>query len=171
MTGTKRSLGWEDIFKCYPIFDSICAYLDPKDIYAFRLTTKQLSPFFEILFRSQWNINRKLTRFVRDPIGLRSQLGRHGALISGSFAVQFFDRGVWEAGLDVYVHGSNADGLGEYLVGREGYVVRDVRTEENGGLVEFTRQVKHISQVRELGFSLGTSALVRGLYTHSLGMF
>ncbi|EPE36883.1 hypothetical protein GLAREA_09046 [Glarea lozoyensis ATCC 20868] len=140
MTDIHSLVGWQNIFKCYPIFDNICAYLEPNDILLFQLTTKQLTPFFETLFRTQWNINRQLKRFVKDPVSFRSQLATYDALISGSFAVQFFERKIWEdSELDVYVEGwiddqDSFDALGEYLVVNEGYTLQSARTIANGGL-------------------------------------
>jgi hypothetical protein len=149
MTESNQSLSWQDIFQCYPIFDTICAHLEPNDILYLRLTTKQLSPFFETLFRTQWNINRQLLRFIKDPISFRSQLAEHDALISGSFALQFFERRIWrDSDLDVYVEElKSPDALGDYLIENEGYTLLSTKTFENGGLRIFVERIKRISQV------------------------
>jgi hypothetical protein len=162
MTNPTQLLGWQDIFKCYPIFDTICAHLEPSDIISLRLTTKQLSPLFETLFRTQWNINRQLTRFIKDPISFRSQLAEHDALISGSFALQFFDRRIWrDSDLDVYVGGQKSpDAVGYYLVKHEGYTLEIAKTVENGGLLEHVERVKLVSQVpRNSNTQLGSRVL------------
>lgn len=120
---------WQSIFNAYPIFDGICSYLEPRDIIALQKTTKQLARPLESLFQTQWNINGRLNRFVGDPVGLRSQMGRCDALISGSFALQFFDRVVWnDFDLDIYVQGprlnpgsTKLDGMARYLIYEEGY--------------------------------------------------
>ncbi|TGO09082.1 hypothetical protein BTUL_0180g00150 [Botrytis tulipae] len=152
MSGPNRHLDWKDIFLCYPIFDNICAYLDPNDILFFRLTTKQLSSSFDSLFKAQWNINRQLTRFVKDPVGFRSKLAEHDALITGSFALQFFERRFWlDSDLDIYVQGANdlrnPEQIGKYLVNHEGYNLQGSKTEANGGLINHVGQLKYISQV------------------------
>lgn len=152
MSGSNRHLDWKDIFLCYPIFDNICAYLDPNDILFFRLTTKQLSSSFDSLFKTQWNINRQLTRFVKDPVGFRSKLAEHDALMSGSFALQFFERRSWlDSNLDIYVQNANnfrnPEQIGKYLVNHEGCRLQWSKTEANGGLINHVGQLKYISQV------------------------
>ncbi|RAL60990.1 hypothetical protein DID88_010086 [Monilinia fructigena] len=155
MSESIQSLGWEDIFLCYPIFDNICAHLDPQDILFLQLATKKLSPSFESLFNTQWNINRQLTRFVNDPVNFRSKLAKHDALISGSFALQFFERRFWhDSDLDIYVDGSNElrspDPIGEYLVEREGYKLRSTKTEEDSDSIVhgYANRIEHISQIK-----------------------
>jgi hypothetical protein len=147
-----QSLSWEDIFLCYPIFDNICAHLDPVDILFFRLTTKKLSPSFESLFKTQWNINRQLTGFVKDPVSLRSLLAEHDALISGSFALQFFEREIWDdCGLDIFVEtlspSRTSDPLGEYLMGREGYELQSAKSLASNDLGQHYHRIAHYSEV------------------------
>jgi len=95
---------------------------------ALRGTTKQLVHSIDRLSKVQWNINRALKRFVNDPVGLRSSMARHEALISGSFALQFFARTVWEdSDLDIYLEApgqGKEDGmkaLARHLMENEGY--------------------------------------------------
>ena len=152
MSRSNRRLDWKDIFLCYPIFDNICAHLDPNDILFFRLTTKQLSSSFNSLFKTQWNINRQLTRFVKDPVGFRSKLAKHDALISGSFALQFFERRFWlDSGLDIYVQDANdfrnPEQIGTYLVKHESYELQGSKTEANGGLINHVGELKYMSKV------------------------
>ncbi|KAF7887809.1 uncharacterized protein EAF01_010963 [Botrytis porri] len=152
MSGSNRHLDWKDILLCYPIFHNVCAHLDPNDIMLFRLTTTQLSPSFNSLFKTQWNINRQLTRFVQDPVGFRSRLAKHDALISGSFALQFFERRFWlDSDLDIYVQGANnfrdPEQIGKYLIKHEGYKLQGSKTEANGGLMNYVGKLKYISQV------------------------
>lgn len=114
---------WERIFLTYPIFDRICTYLQPRELVRLRSTTKKLSSSFESLFKTQWNINRSLMRFVYNPVAFRSTLSRQNAIISGSFALQFFDRVVWDGSdLDIYVEdGPGVEELEEYLTKSEDY--------------------------------------------------
>ena len=61
-----------------------------------------------------------------NPFKLRTLLGKHDALISGSFAVQFFERVVFDdADLNIYMReatGSNV--IARYLVRIEGYTIK-----------------------------------------------
>ncbi|KAL9002532.1 MAG: hypothetical protein Q9180_009968, partial [Flavoplaca navasiana] len=83
-------------------------------------------------------------RFVNDPIGLRSKMGELDALISGSFAIQFFERVTWPSSdLDMYVkEGEGSDALCAYLVESEGYTLQ--ATKATGDLPYAVRQFTHI---------------------------
>ncbi|TGO46064.1 hypothetical protein BCON_0347g00110 [Botryotinia convoluta] len=153
MPESNSSSGWEDIFLCYPIFDNICTHLDPNEILLLRATTKQLSPLFESLFKTQWSINRQLKRFVENPIRFRSKLAAHDALISGSFALQFFERRFWQdSDLDIYVNGSDESGslnrLGEYLVNNEGYKLQAAKEDEGNDLHAYAGHLSDILEVK-----------------------
>ena len=116
--------------KNYPIFDCICSYLGIGETVMLTRTCRVLSHLFQILLKSQWNMDRALYRFVNSPQKFRSQLGQHDALIAGSFAVQFFDRVTWnDSDLDVFVQSTNPSQLdssltpspiGQYLCESEG---------------------------------------------------
>ena len=86
-------------------------------------TCKSLSHLYRALLTSNhWNVDRDLRCFVKDARRLRSQLGQHNALISGSFVLQFFERATWEkSDLDIFVHHNEASNFEEYLVKEEGY--------------------------------------------------
>lgn len=118
----------ENIFTNYAIFERIFTHLDPGGVMALRATTKQLVRAIDSLSRTQWDINSSLRRFVNNPVGFRSLMGRHDALISGGFALQLLDRAVWEdSDLDIYVDDSlrdvqrGAEALGQHLIKNEGY--------------------------------------------------
>lgn len=108
----------------YPVFERICSFLPIGDLINLTRTCKRLSSLYKgLLLPTQWNINRRLHRFVQDSKGLRSQMGNHDALISGSFAVQFFERVTWkETDLDIFIEqGSGALAFEKYLCEQEGY--------------------------------------------------
>jgi hypothetical protein len=68
-------------------------------------------------------------------------LGEHDALISGSFAIQFFDGVVWhESDLDIFVEqGEGASELRRYLLKNEGYEfisAKDIEEYAMGDLVK-----------------------------------
>ena len=71
----------------------------------------------------QWDVDRRLRRFVRDPYGFRSQMAKSDALIVGSFVSQFFERTPWEtSGLNIFVEGlERAESFQSYLLDEEGY--------------------------------------------------
>lgn len=87
---------------------------------------------YQSLISAQWNVDRGLKRFVQDPKGLRSHMGIHNALISGSFAVQFFERVVWkDSDMDIFVEGGLEASAMECYLFNDGYdFVQEVTNEE-----------------------------------------
>ena len=128
----------------YPIFERICLFLPIECLCALSCVSKGLAGLQKDLRKTQWNVDKKLRRFVRNPQALRSQLGQADAVISGSFAVQFFDRVTFPGSdLDIYVTiGSNADTLGQYLMDVEEYQLVNQRGQE-----EYNECTKHIWEV------------------------
>ena len=65
-----------------------------------------------------WNINRRLRTWFPNPALFRKKLRDTGAIISGSQALQYFDREQYEGSdLDIYVSRSGAILLGHWLEG------------------------------------------------------
>lgn len=64
-----------------------------------------------------FNINTTLSRFFPDPSSFRSLQARTGTLISGSVALQFFDRTFYPTSdLDIYVHLKHRREVGDWLL-------------------------------------------------------
>ena len=107
----------------YPVFRRLCSYLGIAEIIALTRTCKKFSGLYQLLLKTQWKVDHGLLRFVKSPARFRSQLGQHGALVSGSFAVQFFERVAWEdSDLDIFVKGgAGAEAFGKYLTETEDY--------------------------------------------------
>lgn len=80
-----------------------------------------------------WNINARLKRFFDDPDAFRAQQRQCDALISGSFALQFFEHVNWPGSdLDMYVEkGQRMESMHRYLTETAGYM-REMR--ENWGV-------------------------------------
>lgn len=71
--------------------------------------------------QSAFNINRILSRFFEDTTSFRSLQAQTGTLISGSTALQFFDRSSYPGSdLDIYVHMAWRETVGCWLH-RNGY--------------------------------------------------
>ncbi|KAL9580239.1 MAG: hypothetical protein Q9212_004611 [Teloschistes hypoglaucus] len=107
----------------YPVCDRICSFLPIGDLVNLTRTCRQLSSLYQNLLPAQWNVDRRLLGFVNDPKALRSFMGKHDVLISGSFAIQFFERVTWkESDLDLYAEaGPSTEALDKYLCEKEGY--------------------------------------------------
>lgn len=71
---------------------------------------------------SSFNIDKILSRYFSDPKSFRSLQSQTGTLISGSTALQFFDRSFYpESDLDLYVHMSWRIRVAQWLF-NEGYI-------------------------------------------------
>ncbi len=110
----------ESLLAIYPIRKRLVEYLDTRDLlkllrtsWGLRLTVRA----------NEWNVNNRLSRFFRNPLAFRSSLRRSDALISGSFALQFFERVTWpESDLDIMVRDGDAlEEMHRYLTKSEGY--------------------------------------------------
>ncbi|GJE97278.1 hypothetical protein PsYK624_134940 [Phanerochaete sordida] len=72
-----------------------------------------------------FNINTHIAHFFTAPLAFRSLQARTGALISGSNALQFFDRVHYpEADLDIYCAYEARAEVGWWLIEREGYTFK-----------------------------------------------
>lgn len=108
-----------DADRYYPVYDQLCSYMPVPSVLALSATCKQLRNAFQ----ERYSVDHRLLRFVEDPLRLRSELGRHGALISGSFALQFFAQQTWlDSDLDIFVErGAAAEAFDTYLQKEEHY--------------------------------------------------
>ena len=112
-----------DRHRCYPFFIRLCEHLSIAEIITLTRTCKKYADLYQYLLPIQWDVNRGLHRFVRDPCGLRSQTAKSDALIAGSFVVQFFERTSWKPfDLDIFVEdGECANTFQRYLLDKECY--------------------------------------------------
>ena len=111
------------LFNEFPVVEQLCSCLAIGDIISLTRTCKRLSPLYQEVLPSQWNVDRHLQRFVDNPIAFRIMMADCDALVSGSLALQFFERTTWsESDLDVYVHISRSNDFRLYLCEHEGYV-------------------------------------------------
>ncbi|KAL8992729.1 MAG: hypothetical protein Q9169_006881 [Polycauliona sp. 2 TL-2023] len=113
----------------YPIFSCLCEHLDNQSIFALSKTCRQYSGLYNYLLPSLWNVDKRLRRFVNDPVGLRSKMKEFNVLISGSFPIQFFERVTWPASdLDLYIkEGEGFDGFCSHLAEFEGYTLKTTK--------------------------------------------
>ena len=127
-----------------PIYDRICKYLPINAICALVRTAKKFGHLHHDLRKTQWNVDVKLSRFVDNPKAFRMQMAANQALVSGSFAVQFFGRVVFtDSDLDVFIHsGEGAQAFERYLAEDECYkFVRRMEPEEYQDNFKFIHQV------------------------------
>jgi len=101
------------------IADRLCYHLSLADVLSLSRTCSALHQ----ISRSQWNIDRQLTRVFLHPRSLRAQLGRSRAILSGEIAFDFFHRQSEGTAPDVQIwveNGASAEALHKFLVKEEG---------------------------------------------------
>lgn len=104
------------------------------DILAFRLTCRLARRAADVYTNRAYDIDRSLLHFFEDPAGFRQMQADTGTVISGSFAIQFFERVFYpEADLDLYTHPGFALSAGVWLY-KEGY--RLMNCSRDGGQTE-----------------------------------
>ncbi|KAI0765136.1 hypothetical protein C8Q74DRAFT_1450222, partial [Fomes fomentarius] len=94
-----------DVFSCHLISDRVLHQLDPRSLALVACVSRMTQQATQDYRRRAFNINKRLERFFSNPPAFRSLQATTAAIISGSFAVQFFDRSFYpESDLDIYVH-------------------------------------------------------------------
>ena len=111
-----------DLERYFPVHQQLWSVLPVESALALSQTCRQL----RAAHLRNFNINQRLTYFVRDPTRLRPQLGKHGALISGSFALQLLAQTRWlDSDLDIFVEsGAAAEELDAYLQKRKNTILK-----------------------------------------------
>ena len=93
------------IFGRPPIYDAIFSCLTPLALARMASTSRAIRSATRDFQRRAYNINKRLKRYFSNPQSFRSLMARTDMVISGSFALQFFDRSFYpESDLDLYVY-------------------------------------------------------------------
>lgn len=104
------------------IYDTLFAYLSPASIFR-TARTCHIARQASIDYQSRaFDIHRHLKRFFADPVGFRALQAQTGAVISGSNALQFFDRDIYpDSDLDIFVNVGNALDVCTWIAQGAGY--------------------------------------------------
>ena len=118
-------------FALAPVYDIIFAFLSPRSLVQLALTCRATYLAVAGFKARAFNVNRHLSRYFTDPIAFRSLQARTNTLISGSNALQFFDRTFYpEADLDLYTHPGHSFEVAQFLVEAQGYRYAPRETQE-----------------------------------------
>ncbi|KAF3177429.1 hypothetical protein TWF225_008417 [Orbilia oligospora] len=106
------------LFEVPGLFARVSNKLSEKDCLNLTSTCKVLREKKEQV----WDINAHMAHFLQRPTEFRSLMATHGAVVSGSDALQFLSRERFEnSDLDVYVEVGGLRGFKEHLEEVEGY--------------------------------------------------
>lgn len=105
----------------HPLYDPILSCCNAAELLRLARTCKAFRNTVLDFIPRAFNINRNLLQFFADPIGFRIMLSDTGAIVSGSFALQFFIRAYYPlSDLDIYVEAKKSEHVGQWLL-RNGY--------------------------------------------------
>ena len=112
------------------LLDLVLDDVSPGDLYRLKRTCKRAQAVIEAYIRREFNINRHLLRFFKNPLEFRSLQARTATLISGSNALQFLDRTTHEeSDLNLYVYFEHRLEVGRWLM-KNGYAFEPMRDQE-----------------------------------------
>ena len=96
-------------------------YCSAKSLVSLRRTCTAVKTHVDAYIAQKFNVDRILTRYFTNPNAFRYLQGWTGTLISGSSALQFFDRSFYPlSDLDLYVSKGWGPEVGHFLL-QEGY--------------------------------------------------
>lgn len=109
------------------IYDMVFSYCTPASFLRLARTCKSARAAVKSYMQRAFKIDRILSRFFTSPRGFRQLQARTGTLLSGSAALQFFDRSHYpESDLDIHVPLKYGIEVGEFLF-KEGYKFKPER--------------------------------------------
>ncbi|KAK7682806.1 hypothetical protein QCA50_014190 [Cerrena zonata] len=114
------------------IYDIVFSECTPASILRLARTCKSAHAAVKYYMQRAFKIDRILSRFFTSPLAFRQLQARTGSLISGSAALQFFDRSYYpESDLDIYVPFKHRIEVGLFLF-KEGYQFEPGRGQDDG---------------------------------------
>ena len=127
------------------VLDNIFDFASPGTLFCFKRTCKRAKTAVESYFRRAFNINRHLSQFFDNPHDFRSLQARTCTLISGSNALQFFNRVRYEGSdLDLYAYYEHRLEVGHWLI-RNGFAFQPASW-QNEDFDIASRNCKHTSE-------------------------
>ena len=102
------------------LFDLVFSSESPANIIRYSQTCRDAKDAADKYLKRTFDIDKKLCSFFQHPTGFRALQRRTGMLISGSFALQFFDRTTYpNSDLDLYVDARFAAEVVDWLLEEE----------------------------------------------------
>jgi hypothetical protein len=121
-TPSIRRMAAHDVLWNVELIEQILSCTSPATFICFSKTCRTARTLVNEWTRRIFDVNKHLARFFRDPLTFRAVQASTGTLISGSNALQFLDRTVYEdSDLDLYVAWGAELVVGRYLRS-DGYV-------------------------------------------------
>ena len=141
----------EALYNNHLVYDSVLCECNGRDLLRLMRTCKAFERMVRDFMRRAYDLNKHLLSFFMDPLSFRCMQWSTGAIISGSFALQFFTRSYYPAAdLDIYVCLPGGIRAGNWLQSN-GYVYVPACVEENGTVFKQPNSFEHA--VRSMDFA------------------
>ncbi|KAF7966524.1 hypothetical protein HWV62_38068 [Athelia sp. TMB] len=128
-----------------PIYEPFLLASSPKTLYAFSQTCKPAKECVQQYFDTVFDINKHLGFFLPNPLAFRNMQAKTGAIISGSNAVQFFDRTYYhDADLDVFVNPGHCRAVGLHMIKVQGYRVVEEEEDDTQKTLDIGGSIEHV---------------------------
>ncbi|KAI0337050.1 hypothetical protein BDW22DRAFT_1364556 [Trametopsis cervina] len=152
------------------VTDHILTHCTPGTLARLAQTCRAFHNVVQAYSASVFDINAHFRRFFDDPLGFRSLQARTGALVSGSNALQYFGRVVYEeSDLDLYVKVEKVLEVGQWLIGTAGYQFEpNTRTQNQQPGISFEEAIRRVNRLHEYRPIHGLEG-VYNLYKHVPG--
>lgn len=110
------------LLKLYPFLSGLMRYLTPGDILRLSRVNRDFKVLCDRWLSNRMDLGMMLYHYVKDVNMFRVMQKKTGAVISGSFALQFFSCLRWkDSDLDVFLPESQVTRFARYLVTKEKY--------------------------------------------------
>ncbi|EJF59016.1 hypothetical protein DICSQDRAFT_89976 [Dichomitus squalens LYAD-421 SS1] len=110
------------MFSRHPIYDNVFSRLSPRELIRMSSVNRVIHSGVQDFSLRAYNVNRRLSRSFGDSFAFRSLMARTHMVISGSFALQLFDRTYYpDSDLDLYVHPDRSIAEVGLWLEKEGY--------------------------------------------------
>ena len=110
-------------FHCTDVYDRINSMIPPCGSIMLSQTCHAANNARASLTGHAFNINHYLRHFFQNPLEFGTIQAETGTIISGSSALQFFDREIFEdSDLDLYLHPGHLERIGAWLMKSKGYI-------------------------------------------------
>ena len=102
-------------------YDALFSHCTPATIHHLSLACRAARRAVSDYNSRAYDINRHFNRFFRDPVAFRRMQMYTGSVVSGSSALQFFDRTLYpDADLDIYADKDQAEIVGKWIMDQAG---------------------------------------------------
>ena len=169
----KEDMAVAQIFIRPPIYDNLFSYVEPCALTRMSSVSGDVRIAVKDFERRAYNVNKHLARFFSDPLSFRSLMAKTRMVISGSFALQFFDRTRYP-GSDLDLYAYRDDGvheIGKFLLA-EGYVFQrswsqewDDFHQEVDRILDDIDQYNAVEDLDEYESDYGSRLIMSGVYT------